>query len=359
MGFCQDISSGKTGDITSFLMETEGVGFAEAVERLASMAGMPLLAVSPDAARQEQRRKTLHDVMELAAKFFADTLASRNGAKARGYLGDRAISPAVQLQFRLGYAAGERFALKEYLGLQGIPVEDMVEAGLLIAGDDIPVPYDRFRDRVMFPITDVRGRVIAFGGRALEKDAQAKYLNSPETPLFHKGDNLYNLAPARLATHNGSSLVVVEGYIDVIAMVGAGFAASVAPLGTALTENQLALLWKMADEPILCFDGDKAGQKAAWRAADLALPQLKPGKSLRCALLPEGQDPDDLARSGGRGAIEEVIKAARGLSDILWSREIEGGSFATPERRAALEARIGELANGIRDEVVRRYYRQD
>src|SRR5712664_896561 len=358
-GFYHDFSSGKHGDIISFLMETEGVGFTEAVERLASMAGVPLPAVTPDAARHEQRRKTLYDVMELAAKFFADTLASRHGAKARGYLGDRAISPAVQLQFRIGYAASERFALKEHLGAQGISVEDMVEAGLLIAGDDIPVPYDRFLDRVMFPITDVRGRVIAFGGRALEKDVAAKYLNSPETPLFHKGDNLYNLAPARLAAHNGGALVVVEGYVDVIAMVGAGFAASVAPLGTALTENQLALLWKMADEPILCFDGDKAGQKAAWRAADLALPHLLPGKSLRFALLPEGQDPDDLARSGGRGAIEEVIGAARGLADVIWSREIEGGTFATPERRAALEARIRELSNGIGDEAVRRYYRQD
>ncbi|MFL6839224.1 MAG: DNA primase, partial [Bradyrhizobium sp.] len=255
-------------------------------------------------------------------------------------------------------APGERFALKEHLGSLGISTDDMVEAGLLIAGDDIPVPYDRFRDRVMFPITDLRGRVIAFGGRALEKDVAAKYLNSPETALFHKGDNLYNFAPARQATHNGAPLIVVEGYVDVIAMVTAGFAATVAPLGTALTENQLALLWKMADEPILCFDGDKAGQKAAYRAADLALPHLKPGKSLRFALLPDGQDPDDLARSGGRGAIEEVISAARGLADVIWSREIEGGNFATPERRAALEARIGELTNGVRDDVVRRYYRQ-
>jgi DNA primase len=354
-----DFSSGKNGNIFDFLIQTEGLSFPEAVERLAAMAGVALPAVTPDAARHEQRRKTLYDVMELAAKFFADTLASRVGAKARGYLADRAISPNTQLQFRIGYAPGERFALKEHLGSQGIPVEDMVEAGLLIGGDDIPVPYDRFRDRVMFPITDVRGRVIAFGGRALEKDVAAKYLNSPETPLFHKGDNLYNLAPARLATHNGSPLVVVEGYVDVIAMVGAGYPGSVAPLGTALTENQLAQLWKMADEPILCFDGDRAGQKAAWRAADLALPNLLPGKSLRFALLPEGQDPDDLARSGGRAAIEEVIGAARGLAEVIWSREIEGGSFATPERRAALEARIGELSNAIRDEVVRRYYRQD
>ncbi|WP_028134487.1 DNA primase [Bradyrhizobium japonicum] len=358
-GFYHDFSSGKHGDIISFVMETDGLPFAEAVERLAGMAGLALPAVTPDAARQEQRRRTLHDVMDLAATYFAETLASRLGAKARGYLADRAISPATQLQFRLGYASPDRFALKEHLGKLGISVEDMVETGLLIGGADIPVPYDRFRDRVMFPITDLRGRVIAFGGRALEKDVPAKYLNSPETPLFHKGDNLYNHQTARKATHDGAALIVVEGYVDVIAMVTAGFAGSVAPLGTALTESQLALLWKMADEPILCFDGDRAGQKAAYRAADLALPFLAPGKSLRFALLPEGQDPDDLARSGGRGAIEEVIGAARPLADMIWSRELEGGNFATPERRAALEARIRELTNGIRDEVVRRYYRDE
>jgi DNA primase len=354
-----DFSSGKNGSIFDFIMLTDGVDFPEAVERLAAMAGLALPAATPDAARHAERRRTLYDVMELAAQYFADTLASRAGARARGYLADRAMTPSTQVKFRIGYATNERFALKEHLGKAGIPVQDMVEAGLLIAGDDIPVPYDRFRDRVMFPITDIRGRVIAFGGRALEKDVAAKYLNSPETPLFHKGDNLYNFASARKAAHDGAALVVVEGYVDVIAMVGAGFAASVAPLGTALTENQLAMLWKMADEPILCFDGDKAGQKAAYRAAEMALPHLVPGKSLRFALLPEGQDPDDLARSGGRLAIEEVIGAARGLADLIWSREIEGGTFATPERRAALEARINVLAGGIRDEVVRRYYRQD
>ncbi|MBC7585626.1 MAG: DNA primase, partial [Tardiphaga sp.] len=309
--------------------------------------------------RHAVRRKTLYDVMDLAAKFFAEQLTSRVGAKARGYLADRQISPTVQLQFKMGYAPGERYALKEYLGAAGIPVPDMVESGLLIGGEDIPVPYDRFRDRVMFPITDLRGRVIAFGGRALEKDVPAKYLNSPETPLFHKGDNLYNFPMARTAAHNGAALVVVEGYVDVIAMVGVGFHATVAPLGTALTENQLQLIWKMADEPILCFDGDKAGQKAAWRAAELALPHLKPGKSLRFALLPEGQDPDDLARSGGRIAVEEVIAAAKSLSDLVWAQATLGGDFATPERRAALEARINELANGIRDDVVKKYYRQD
>lgn len=357
--FYHDFSTGKHGNIFDFVMETEGVPFVEAVERLAQMAGLPIPAATPDAARHEQRRKSLYDVMELAAKFFTETLASRGGAKARGYLADRGLTPQTQLQFRLGYALGERFALKEHLGAQGVPVDDMVEAGLLIGGEDIPVPYDRFRDRVMFPITDLRGRIIAFGGRALEKDVPAKYLNSPETPLFHKGSNLYNGAAARKAAHDGAPVVVVEGYVDVIAMVGAGFPAAVAPLGTALTEDQLGLLWKMVDEPILCFDGDRAGQKAAWRAADLALPHLEPGKSLRFAMLPEGQDPDDLARSGGRGAVEEVIGAARGLVEVIWSREVTGGNFATPERRAALEARIGELTNGIRNEVVRRYYRQD
>src|SRR6201990_2101694 len=220
-----DFSSGLNGNIFDFVMKTEGVSFPEAVERLASMAGVPLPAVTPDAARHEQRRKTLHDVMELAAKFFADTLASRNGARARGYLADRAITPATQLQFRLGYAPADRFALKEHLGGQGISTDDMVEVGLLIGGEDIPVPYDRFRDRVMFPITDFRGRVIAFGGRALEKAVPAKYLNSPETPLFHKGSNLYNGATARQAAHEGATLVAVEAYVEVVAMVSAGIPA--------------------------------------------------------------------------------------------------------------------------------------
>src|SRR5580700_480653 len=261
-----DFSSGKNGTIFDFVMMTEGLGFPEAVERLASQAGMPLPEARPEDDARERQRKTLHDVVELAAKYFEATLAARAGAKARGYLADRGLDPAIQLRFRLGHATSERFALKEHLGRLGVPVEDMIEAGLLVAGDDIPVPYDRFRDRVMFPITDARGRVIAFGGRALEKDAQAKYLNSPETVLFHKGATLYNLAAARAAAHKGAALIAVEGYVDVIAMVGAGYPASVAPLGTALTENQLTLLWKMADEPILCFDGDRAGQKAAWRA---------------------------------------------------------------------------------------------
>ncbi|HYS48817.1 MAG TPA: DNA primase, partial [Xanthobacteraceae bacterium] len=291
-GFFHDFSSGKHGDIFGFVMETEGLTFPEAVERLAGLAGLPMPTVSKEAEAREERRKTLHDVVELAAKFFEATLAARAGAKARGYLADRGIQPATQLKFRLGYAPPERYALKEHLGAQGISVPDMVEPGLLIAGEDIALPFDRFRDRVIFPISDFRGRVIAFGGRALGDDVQAKYLNSPETPLFHKGASLYNGAAARAAAHQGARVIAVEGYVDVIAMVTAGYEATVAPLGTALTEDQLALLWRMADEPVLCFDGDQAGRRAAYRAVDLALPQLKPGKSLHFAMLPEGQDPD-------------------------------------------------------------------
>jgi len=358
-GFFHDFSSGKHGDIFGFVMETEGVTFPEAVERLASLAGVALPKVSHEDQARDARRKTLHDVMDLAAKFFEATLASRAGAKARGYLADRSLDPATQLKFRLGYASNDRFALKEHLGSLGIPVEDMVEGGLLIAGGDIPVPFDRFRDRVMFPITDLRGRVIAFGGRAMEKDAPAKYLNSPETPLFHKGATLYNVAAARQASHDGQIVIVVEGYVDVIAMVTAGFNATVAPLGTALTEDQLALLWKMADEPVLCFDGDGAGMRAAFRAVELAMPRLKPGKSLKFALLPQGQDPDDLVRSAGRDAVVEVIEAARPLAQMLWARETEGHEFDTPERRAALEARINEVTTSIGDDAVRKYYRQD
>ncbi len=354
-----DFSAGKNGNIFDFLMLTEGLSFPEAVERLAQEAGIALPKVSQEDIARDERRKTLHDIVELAAKFFEATLASRAGAKARGYLADRGIDPPTQLKFRLGYAPNERFALKEHLGKQGVSTDDMVEAGLLVAGEDIPLAYDRFRERVMFPIADLRNRVVAFGGRALEKDAPAKYLNSPETPLFHKGGTLYNIAAARAAAHKGAPVIAVEGYVDVIAMVQAGYEASVAPLGTALTADQLLLLWRIAEEPTLCFDGDEAGRRAAYRAIDLALPLLKPGKSLKFASLPEGHDPDDLMRAGGRAAINEVIEAARPLAHVLWMRETEAGSLDTPERRAAFEARLIQVVASIGDDSVRKYYRSE
>ena len=353
-----DFSAQKNGDIFTFLMETEGLSFPEAVERLAQEAGVAIPARNAEIEERDRERASLHDVMELAAKFFEVALQSRTGAAARGYLQNRGLGPELQRKFRVGYALPDRAALKEHLAQKNVTQEQMIAAGLLVTGDDIPVSFDRFRDRVIFPIGDFKGRVVGFGGRALSSDVPAKYLNSPETELFHKGSLLYNGAAARVAAHDLETVIAVEGYVDVIQMVGAGFLHTVAPLGTALTERQLQILWRMADEPILCFDGDKAGIRAAQRAADMAMPLLAPGKSLRFALLPAGQDPDDLVRSGGSEAMGAVIAAARPLVDMIWGRETESGVFDTPERRAALEAKLREIARSIGDESVRRHYVQ-
>jgi DNA primase len=353
-----DFSAGKNGDIFTFVMETEGLTFPEAVERLAGEAGVPMPARDPQAEERERERATLYDVVELATKFYEAALQSAEGATARGYLLKRDIGPEIQRTFRIGFALPGRNALKQHLAAKGIDQAQMVEAGLLISGEDIPVSFDRFRDRVIFPITDFRGAVVGFGGRALSSDVPAKYLNSPETPLYHKGSLLYNGATARRAAHDAGTVIVVEGYADVVQMVSAGFTHTVAPLGTALTERQLEILWRMADEPILCFDGDKAGMRAAARAIDLAFPRIKPGKSLLFAHLPAGIDPDDLIRSGGASAMEAVITAARPMIEMLWARETEGETFRTPERRAALEARLGDLTRSIGDESVRHHYVQ-
>lgn len=357
--FYHCFSSGKHGDVFTFLMETEGLSFPEAVERLAGEAGVNLPAPTMENRESEKKRATALDVMEMATAWFEERLRSPKGTEARAYLDRRGLGEEVRARFRLGYAPGERYALRDHLAAKGIDRDTMVELGLLAAGEDFSVPYDYFRDRVMFPITDLRGRVVAFGGRALSKEVRAKYLNSPETPLFHKGRMLYNLHAARKAAHDKGTIITVEGYVDVIAMTLSGHAEAVAPLGTALTEDQLALLWRHADEPILCFDGDAAGVRAAHRALDLALPLLEPGRSLRVALLPGGQDPDDLLRSGGPGAIDKVLEAAIPLSELLWRRAIEAGPHDTPERRAGLARDLRALVQGIRDETVRRYYRDD
>jgi DNA primase len=354
-----DFSSGKNGNIFDFMMLTEGLSFPEAVERLAGEAGLPLPRTSPDAQRREEERKTLFDVIELAAAFYESNLQTRSGARARGYLADRDIRPETQTKFRIGYAPNERFALRDHLAAKGISRDDMIAAGLLVHGEDIPVPYDRFRERVIFPIHDMRGHVIAFGARALEKDVPAKYLNSPETVLFHKGSVVFNSHRARKAAHETGRLVVVEGYVDVVMLAQAGIDEAIAPLGTALTEDQLDLAWRMVEEPILCFDGDKAGQRAAHRAIDLALPKVGPGRSIRFAFLPSGFDPDDLIRRRGRGAMEEVLAAARPLAEVLWDREIGAGSTDTPERRAALETRLKGLTQQITDATVRRHYEEE
>ena len=354
-----DFSAGQNGNIFDFVMRTEGLSFPEAVERLAGEAGLSLPVMSEEMRERETKRAGLHEVMEMAAHFFQQALRASGGAKARGYLADRALGPQIQAQFRLGYAPDEKFALRDHLAAKGASVETMIEAGLLVHGDGIAVPYDRFRDRVMFPICDRSGKVIAFGGRALAKDVPAKYLNSPETPLFHKGATLYNHHNARKAAHDRGVVIAVEGYVDVIAMTMAGFPNAVAPLGTALTPDQCELMWRMCEEPILCFDGDRAGRKAAHRAIDVALPLLGPGRSLRFAFLPDGQDPDDLLRASGADAVARVVESARPLVDVLWGREVEAGPLDTPERRAALDRRLNDMLREIKDETLRVYYRDE
>ncbi|QBR70883.1 DNA primase [Beijerinckiaceae bacterium] len=354
-----DLSAGKNGNIFDFLMETEGLSFPEAVKRLAHEAGLALPSPSPEAEARDKARATLQEVLDLAASYFSAQLSGKQGGVARNYLAERGIDPALQSQFRLGFALPEKYALRDYLAGKGVSPQAMIEAGLLIHGEDIAVPYDRFRDRIMFPICDSGGRVIAFGGRALAKDVAAKYLNSPETALFHKGAILYNHHQARKAAHESGQIIVVEGYVDVIAMTSAGFPAVVAPLGTALTPDQSELLWKMAEEPILCFDGDRAGRKAAYRAVDMALPLIGAGRSLGFALLPEGQDPDDLVRSGGHEAVLEILAHVLPLADLIWIRETENKAFSTPERRAGLERRLGDITREIRDEPLRRHYQAE
>ncbi len=350
---------GVSGDHFRFLTELDGMSFPEAVERIAEFAGVPMPARDPEMEKRDRQRASLHDVMEMASRFFQEQLQSSSGAKARAYLRDRGVSSATQQAFRLGYAPESRNALKEHLTAKGVAREQIEACGLVRHGDDIPVSYDWFRDRIMYPIEDSRGRVIAFGGRAMSPEVAAKYMNSPDTELFHKGDVLYNFARARKGQGRDGAVIAVEGYMDVIALAQAGYPNAVAPLGTALTENQLELLWRMAPEPVLCFDGDAAGLKAAWRAADLALPSIQPGRTVRFALLPQGQDPDDLVKSGGPEAFRAVLGDARPLSELLWLRETSGGVFDTPERRAELERSLRELTSRIRDENVRRHYGQE
>lgn len=354
--FYHDFSTGKHGNIFDFVMETEGVSFPEAVERLASLAGLPLPRSSREEEQREERRKSLHDVMDLAAKYFEQNLASNVGALARGYLSDRGIASSTSLEFRLGYATPNRFGLKEFLGSKGISVEDMIETGLLIAGDDIPVPYDRFRDRVMIPIHDQRGRVVAFGGRALKSDVQPKYLNSPETSIFHKGSVVFNFHRARESAHRAGSVVAVEGYMDAIAIYQAGIKSVVATMGTAFTEEQIATLWRLSSEPLICFDSDRAGVAAAYRSIDRILPLLTVGRTFRFVFMKEEKDPDDLIREKGVEAFREVLAGSLPMWDVLWQREVDETDLRTPDKQAALEQKLYSIIRTITDPTVNKAY---
>ncbi|SMF75356.1 DNA primase [Tistlia consotensis] len=361
-GFFHCFGCGAHGDVIGFVMKTEGLSFPEAVEKLAGEANLPLPKRDPREAETRQRRTDLHEALEEACRWFEEQLQAPGGAEARAYLQGRGLSAATLRDFRLGFAPDQRGALRKALNARGVDDGRLLEAGLVKrpegAGPDVPL-RDYFFNRVIFPIPDRRGRIIAFGGRTLSPDAKPKYVNSPDSPLFHKGRVLYNMARARQAAHDGNALIVAEGYMDVIALAQAGFSGAVAPLGTAITEEQIAELWRMAPEPVVCLDGDAAGQRAAQRAVERALPALRPGCSLGFATLPAGEDPDSLIASQGAAAMARVLAAAQPLAEVLWTGRLAAGRSDTPERRAALRQELMAAVERIQDPGVRQEYRQE
>lgn len=354
-------SSGLGGDVISFVMETERLSFMEAVEKLAEEAGMSLPKASPEAVEEYDHRKRLQAACEAAAAYFEERLRASEGAGARTYLQGRGLSASSWSRYRLGYAPDDWRRTRTHLHECGFTDAELLEAGLIKESDKGGEPYDAFRGRLMFPIPDARGGIIAFGGRALQPDAKPKYLNSGDTPLFHKSNVLYRYKAAReaLGHGEGGGLIVAEGYMDVIALCEAGFGHAVAPLGTALTEEQLQLVWRAGPEPVMCFDGDRAGLGAAYRALDRALPFVEPGRSVFFVLLPDGMDPDDLIRERGRLAMAEQLDARIPLSELLWRRERDAEPLDTPERQAGLEARLMAACAQIRHPGVRAAYERD
>ena len=357
-GFYHCFGCGAHGDAIRWMTDHQGLAFMDAVKELAAEAGMDVPAPDPRAARAAEKRDTLHDVMQAAQDWFRQNLTAPEGEAARAYLATRGFDPRTVDRFGFGYAPVDRQAMKA--ALSRFPDAMLIEAGLRIAVEDRD-PYDRFRGRLMLPIEDARGRVIAFGGRILAKDRTdaPKYLNSPDTPLFDKGRTLYNLHRAAPAARQSGRMIVVEGYMDVIALAAAGIGECVAPLGTALTESQIELLWRQVETPILCFDGDAAGQRAAMRAVSRALPLLRPAHSLRIVRLPEGMDPDDLLKAKGRPAMEELLSGARSLVDVLWEFERDAAPLATPEDKAGLKARLMAHVEAIQQPDIASLYKRE
>jgi DNA primase len=346
------------GDAISFVRETENAGFMEAVEIIAREAGMPIPERDPAAQQKADRRSQLVEVMEQAVQYYRLQLKTAGAAGARDYLAGRGLDEAVQDRWETGFAPDARQGVLAHLTGKGVAEELVIEAGLAARPDDGRPPYDRFRGRIIFPIRDARGRAIALGGRAMDPNARAKYLNSPETPLFDKGRTLFNHKQARVAAGKGQTLVVAEGYMDVIALAEAGFGACVAPLGTAITESQLQMMWRISPEPVIALDGDTAGVRAAMRLIDLALPLLEAGQSLRFAVMPGGLDPDDVLKMQGRAAMRKLLEGAKPMVDLLWQREVEGGDFDSPERKAALDKKLRAAISMIRDPSIRSHYGQ-
>jgi DNA primase len=346
------------GDAITFVQETENVGFMEAIEILAREAGMQMPAQDPKAQEKADRRTQLAEVLEQAVQYFQLQLKTAQGAAARGYLERRGLSAEAQARWNIGFAPDTRQGLIGYFKDKGIDEALVVASGLAIKPEDGGPAYDRFRGRIIFPIRDARGRAISLGGRALDPNARAKYLNGPETELFDKGRSLFNLQQAREAAGK-QPLVVAEGYMDVIALSEAGFGATVAPLGTAITEDQLRLMWRLSPEPIIALDGDTAGLRAAMRVIDLALPLIEAGQSLRFAIMPEGLDPDDLIKQQGAGAMQKLLDTAMPMVGLLWRRETEGKVFDSPERKTALDRNLREVIRRIADPSLRSHYGQE
>lgn len=361
-GFFHCFGCGAHGDIIAFVMRAENRDFVETVELLAAEAGLTVPQSDPAERARARRNRDLYQLVEAAAAWFERQLFEPEGRTALDYLTNRGLSGAAIARFRLGYAPTDRRGLARHLGAAGFAEADMVEAGLLKRPDDGRQPYGFFRHRVMFPVTDRRGRVVAFGARKLDGDGP-KYINSAETPLFHKGQLLYGLSRARQAAADGAVPIVTEGYMDVISLVEGGFPAAVAPLGTALGEDQILTLWRLLPggegAPILCFDGDTAGRRAAWRAIERTLPHLAPGRSIRLAFLPEGEDPDSLIRRHGARAVQEVLDAAVPLDQAVWTMLLAGRAVGTPEEKAALRRDLDQMARQIADRDVQALYRRD
>ena len=334
-GFYHCFGCGANGDMISWLRETDGLEFVEAVRQLSELAGLPMPANNRELDAADRQRKATVDACEAATGFFAAQLREKEGSTAMRYIQQRGLSDDVIADFRLGYAP--RQGLFAHLQQREIPADLIKLAGLVGVSDRDGSVYDYFRDRLIFPIEDTRGRVIGFGARALG-EAKPKYLNSPESPSFVKKSVLYGWGRARAAARRGLPVMVVEGYMDVIAVASSGVAAAVAPLGTALSEDQIRLLWKLSDEPVLCFDGDKAGQIAAQRAVERVLPLLEPGRSVRLAVLPEGQDPDDILRQQGPNGLRRILSSATGLLDNLWSVKTAEYQLDNPRTQASAKA---------------------
>ena len=356
-GFYHCFGCGAHGDAIRFLTDQRGLPFMDAVKELAGKAGMEVPAPDPRERDREERSAGLHEVMAEAQKWFADQLDGVEGSEARAYLKKRNITASTIRRFGIGFAPDARGKLKA--ALKKLGEDKLIDCGLLIQPEEEKKDsYDRFRGRIMFPIRDQRGRVIGFGGRILGA-GEPKYLNSPDTVLFDKGRTLYNIDLAGPASRQARRLIVVEGYMDVIALDRAGIAEVVAPNGTAVTEHQLERMWRLDGQPICCFDGDSAGQKAAVRAAQRALPHLGPERTLRFVALPGGQDPDDLVNAGGREAVEAMFDKPEPLVERLWRHEVESAPLDTPEARAGLKQRLIEHAQAIGDPSVRQLYREE